>query len=932
MKSIHFIAALAWLMIGGLALADVISGAIAITGPVAPTDTTDTYPTHFSKYGKGGLHSVYDATERDAIPAARREAGMLVVVTSTRKTYQLGANLTTWTEVRPNVVVDTFSELASIPTSSLPENAIVRSSGFYQAGDGGGADYVFRSNSTSTNLPNTQVAGGALHLAFWRGELEVFGAKAAFLTNAADVASLVGVDSSGPIQAAVDYAASLGGGTLRPLPGTYWLSKSIQWKPKVSLVGSLPAGYLSSRSTSLGRTSRLMGQTYWEGYNASGKGFPIIVCDGSVNYTNEFYFSFGNKFGETIYYRSGANSFEKMVFSCYQWGTGGTNKYPVSGIVIDQVEGVAIQNCAFHDIAGFGIWAQGALGMRLKGSMFRNCLIASHFVTSTSDCSMTGNTFGGDPVWLYSANTHVFGNNEVWNPRHSLLNASGATTNVTEYGVTRPYLIERTHYSDSSTDEIVQKDGSQWGTDVGSMVFFTGTGIPSPFVAGQPYFVVNNPSNYAKIKLAATPKNAIEGTVIDVTSSVTNTTWTLTGFSDAFTAYDCEEIFFQNNRLDQTWKTGVRFFNSFRSQISDNQIWEIGLNMGPLRYNRVEFGERRFTGVWLDGCGDMTVTGNTLQGGFRFGVTANALLGRYDGVYLTNCINVGIGGNSFSELANGIYSDLGCSNVRDLGNSYSPTVSLHANAANTNGLNSVKWPGIYLARSNVVWSQSMPAAMTNLTDFTLTFGLPWGIQQAVGNDWYDPIGIIGPSTNFTSGSLTPERSLGLSGYTFNGVTGETNTVVFVNFAGPAGSYLRGSQTVAEHRLRNMPLELVLVRTGASWKLYANSFELPLTMNVTGGSAPAADAAIHAKHLLLGPWTTSIHRHGWITEAILQNKGFTPNEIRDGRHRIAGTNLVFHWDFKGDTGSTVVDKSGNGVHGTVVSLDGTTLHSFGPTQP
>ena len=49
--------------------------------------------------GKGGYRSVADIAERDAIPALRREAGMLVWVIDTQKVWRLNANLTTWTEV-----------------------------------------------------------------------------------------------------------------------------------------------------------------------------------------------------------------------------------------------------------------------------------------------------------------------------------------------------------------------------------------------------------------------------------------------------------------------------------------------------------------------------------------------------------------------------------------------------------------------------------------------------------------------------------------------------------------------------------------------------------------------------------------------------------------------------------------------------------------
>ncbi len=69
-----------------------------VIGPVVPFDTTDTHASHLAKYGQGGYRTAADTAERDAIPAARREAGMLVYVTAANTIYKLGVDLTTWDE------------------------------------------------------------------------------------------------------------------------------------------------------------------------------------------------------------------------------------------------------------------------------------------------------------------------------------------------------------------------------------------------------------------------------------------------------------------------------------------------------------------------------------------------------------------------------------------------------------------------------------------------------------------------------------------------------------------------------------------------------------------------------------------------------------------------------------------------------------------
>lgn len=69
-----------------------------VIAPVVPLDTTDVHPSHEARYGKGGYRTVATLVERDAIPAPRREAGMLVYVSAGGGSlWQLGGDLTTWT-------------------------------------------------------------------------------------------------------------------------------------------------------------------------------------------------------------------------------------------------------------------------------------------------------------------------------------------------------------------------------------------------------------------------------------------------------------------------------------------------------------------------------------------------------------------------------------------------------------------------------------------------------------------------------------------------------------------------------------------------------------------------------------------------------------------------------------------------------------------
>lgn len=70
-----------------------------VASPVVPFDTTDQHPSHDARYGKGGYRTVATTAERDAIPAPRLEAGMLVYVEADGLIYQLANDLATWSQL-----------------------------------------------------------------------------------------------------------------------------------------------------------------------------------------------------------------------------------------------------------------------------------------------------------------------------------------------------------------------------------------------------------------------------------------------------------------------------------------------------------------------------------------------------------------------------------------------------------------------------------------------------------------------------------------------------------------------------------------------------------------------------------------------------------------------------------------------------------------
>lgn len=84
----------------------VLSGGINLGAPILPATEEDIFPTHDASYGKGGYRAVADTATRNAIPAERRSAGMLVRTLDTNKNWVLGTDLTTWTEETSTISLD----------------------------------------------------------------------------------------------------------------------------------------------------------------------------------------------------------------------------------------------------------------------------------------------------------------------------------------------------------------------------------------------------------------------------------------------------------------------------------------------------------------------------------------------------------------------------------------------------------------------------------------------------------------------------------------------------------------------------------------------------------------------------------------------------------------------------------------------------------
>ena len=99
-----------------------IEKTLKISAPVTPYSTADTYPTHYSIFGKGGLKSVQNLQERNSIPEERREEGMLVYVANNKKIYGLRGGIANENWVDANLLIGGENAGQVVVTISEPED------------------------------------------------------------------------------------------------------------------------------------------------------------------------------------------------------------------------------------------------------------------------------------------------------------------------------------------------------------------------------------------------------------------------------------------------------------------------------------------------------------------------------------------------------------------------------------------------------------------------------------------------------------------------------------------------------------------------------------------------------------------------------------------------------------------------------------------
>ena len=114
-----------------------IPGTVTVTGIIAPTTESDTYPVTDTIYGLDGLRNVTTRTQRNAIPNLRRRAGMVVGVSGVSSTEYWSLKPAPWTGTDSDWVEFNYSLKYYAENTVLPSiSPIASGSGSIALGDG----------------------------------------------------------------------------------------------------------------------------------------------------------------------------------------------------------------------------------------------------------------------------------------------------------------------------------------------------------------------------------------------------------------------------------------------------------------------------------------------------------------------------------------------------------------------------------------------------------------------------------------------------------------------------------------------------------------------------------------------------------------------------------------------------------------------------
>jgi len=945
-----------------------------VTGPIVPSDTADTYPTHFDQYGAGGYRSVADEIAKEAIPTARRSAGMMVHVRSNGAVYILGTNLTTWqsTSISTNdfstsiaEMARKFDEMADIANlTPLADGEIILVANYsddvkwstirtfrYELGsvlaekdgcvvleDNGRwiADDCSSGNVKPEwhgGFPNPTV-GGYTNRLTWQGII---------------------VDSREAVQQAIDDVSERGGGIVELGPGEWRFGDetnagTIYLKPNVRLRGAgMPtvenafSGTFSMTNIA-GRITATM--LHFSGGLTNGYGAPCVALVGTPYYTNQYSSWFYDANTEVVWYRSGGNEISDLgIWSGWKWAWSGTNP-PGAAIYINEVSEVAINRVFIGPTAGPGIYRRGAFGNKISGSYIASTLSPGIVTVDTSDTVISDSTivassgsamtFTGElrtnGTFQNTANTHRMYGLEVWNNNTELVGWRDAGQTTTNWTTIENSDTRRDGYSaDASTDLI--GNPFRIGADTGMPVFVGGTDLPGGLSTNVPYYVRWGTAGGTNFYLCNTAGRSLNGgAVVDITSAG-GTNWFLYAPQAIIHAHGSEEIQIDGMRADQSWAGILDLTKAPRVLVNGLHSWELGYNQ-IARDRRQTWYDPNIVAVRLRDVNTFVMSGSMISGSKGNSGVGVPWIHNSFGVVAHGLRDGNISGNLFDRVDTGILLDDQSGNVGIDPGQFGSWVSRPVVAPS----------GLYgVTPNNPYWDANGSAQIvapitsgyTNVTgDWSVAIKVRVPDQPTNSFLYHNAVFNLSSVTNADFAS-TNYNALVVRSVVYSFYRSVTDSSM--NFAGlHIGTNYPGVAGVDDKRFNmdvtpfiGKDVEIVVQRSNNWQQLWLNGekrSEFPLSDWISTG-------VVYAPFFIVGQLKNSTNLSHLTTPLYgiaYHHRGFSDDEINSGLP-WAGTNAVLLYDFRGDSvAGGVLDKSGRGNNGSVQQT-GPTTPEFGPTD-
>jgi hypothetical protein len=363
----------------------------------------------------------------------------------------------------------------------------------------------------------------------------------------------VGAANAVSLQAAINFASSLNGGTVF-LPELYRLSSTLTLYRNVKLISARPSTY--TEAATLVTNATLYKGGYAGGLAVdTGANISLLRGDSTGGYLRQTNISMwdGTTAAEKRFLNSGCQNLLLLGNNANQTNT----TLPL--IDASYMWNLSIEDCYFGDSAGPAVWFRDMNGVRFYHNFIQGGRGVIVDDTADSDFSFNQGYGSAGPSWLIlSSWKNTFIGNHVGNAQPGL---EGTVSSVSGNVLT------------ASAAHSLSTGRLLWT--------YATTSLPSPLVSTRPYYVIWLSSN--TFSLATTLTNAQAGTAVTLTTAGSGTitytdgggcSWLLC--SPAGLGNGTKRNSFIGNRSDQTWGSWLRLDGATENTFVGNYAIEGG--------------------------------------------------------------------------------------------------------------------------------------------------------------------------------------------------------------------------------------------------------------------------------------------------------------------------------------------------------------------